>query len=182
MGSSITTRGGDDGETSLLFGRRVPKTHPRMIACGAVDELSAALGLVRASTTIAEVSGILSHIQRLLVGLMGELAVAEEDVERYARSKLARIGPDDVAFLDEQIEIWEKDRTFKGWAYAGESLAHAHFHLARAVCRRAERDVCALKESCGGVSREAGIFLNRLSDLLWLLSEVERENCPEQHS
>lgn len=174
MPSSITTRTGDSGETSLLFGRRVAKNHPRMVACGTVDELSACIGLVRATAAVAEIDGVLLAIQHTLVGLMGELAVAGEDMDRYRKSKLKQLGVEDIAFLDAQIVKWERDRTLTGWAFAGESLAHAHYHLARAVCRRAERDVYSLKCACSGVADSVGVYLNRLSDLLWLLSEAER--------
>lgn len=176
MGSSITTRGGDTGETSLLFGRRVRKDHPRMVACGTVDELSACLGLVRATTALEGAAEVILRIQKVLVALMGELAVAEEDLERFEKSKLIRLSTDDVTFMDDQICKWEEGRTLCGWAYAGESLVHAHYHLARAVCRRAEREVCSLQQSCGGVSGTVGVYLNRLSDLLWLLSEAERQS------
>lgn len=148
-----------------------------MVACGSVDELSACLGLVRASTSVTGAAELIAQIQKVLVGLMGELAVAEEDLERYAKSKLARVSADDVAVMDAQIEKWEEGRTLSGWAYAGESLAHAHYHLARAVCRRAEREICTLRASSGGVPDSVGVYLNRLSDLLWLLSEAERAGC-----
>ncbi len=174
MPSSITTRTGDAGETSLLYGRRVPKNHPRMLACGAVDELSACIGLVRSTTAVAGVGEVLLTVQHTLVGLMGELAVADEDMDRYRESKLKQLSADDIAFMDAQIAKWEEGRTLSGWAFAGENLAHAHFHLARAVCRRAERDVYSLKCTCSGVSDSVGVYLNRLSDLLWLLSEAER--------
>src|SRR3954462_503971 len=82
---SIATKTGDSGETSLMYGRRVPKTDARVAAYGAVDELNAALGLARASSGDAFVTKELLAVQKDLIDVMGELATAEEDLARYER-------------------------------------------------------------------------------------------------
>ncbi len=168
---SIVTKTGDAGTTALMFGRRVPKSHPRVEACGAVDELNAALGLARATATDDFVAGHLPAIQKDLIVLMGELGVLPEDLPRYVRDGHSLATPAMTATLDALVrEIESQSVTFKGWATPGATLHSAALDVARTVCRRAERRVCALKESGGPVNPEIVIYLNRLSDLLWLFA------------
>ena len=105
---SITTRTGDGGSTALMYGRRVPKDSPRVEAYGEVDELNACLGLARAQTQIP-LKSLLESIQKALVGLMGELAVASEDLKRYEADGYARIKEEDLALLDQEIERLERN-------------------------------------------------------------------------
>ena len=168
---SIVTKTGDAGTTALMFGRRVPKNHPRVEACGAVDELNAALGLARATATDDFVARNLPAIQKDLIALMGELGVLPEDLPRYVRDGHSLVTPPMTSVLDALVkEIESQNVTFKGWATPGATLHSAALDVARTVCRRAERRVCALSESGGPVNAEIIIYLNRLSDLLWLFA------------
>jgi len=168
---SIVTKTGDSGTTALMYGRRVPKNHPRVEACGAVDELNGALGLARAAAGHDFVRDNLLAIQKDLVTLMGELAVAEEDLPRYSKDGYQLV----TAELTKRIEQWIKEVesqnvSFKGWATPGATLNSAGLDVARTVCRRAERRVCDLQTAGLLHNAEIIVFLNRLSDLLWLMA------------
>ena len=168
---SIVTKTGDNGSTGLMYNRRVSKSHPRVEACGAVDELNAALGLARASARHPFVSDRLLEMQKALVTLMGELATQPEDLPRYARDGFALVSPAMTAPLDRLArEIEAQKVSSQGWATPGASLSSAALDLARTACRRAERRVCALQEINQLHNSEIIIFLNRLSDTLWLLA------------
>ena len=168
---SIVTKTGDSGTTALMYGRRVPKNHSRVEACGALDELNSALGLARATVTENFVARNLPAIQKDLIMLMGELGVLPEDLPRYVRDGYSLVTPAMTAPLDALVkEIESQNVTFQGWATPGATLHSAALDMARTVCRRAERRVCALKESGGPVNAEIIIYLNRLSDLLWLFA------------
>jgi cob(I)alamin adenosyltransferase len=168
---SIATRTGDDGTSSLMFNRRVPKNHPRVIAAGAVDELNAVLGLARASANEVKVAAIIFAEQHCLIGLMGELSTDDADRPRLLASKLQRLQPEDLARLDALVaDLEARKKPASGWDTPGESLHHAHLHLARAVCRRAERDCVSLRATGAQVPDLLLQYLNRLSDVLWLLA------------
>ncbi|MSU33309.1 MAG: cob(I)yrinic acid a,c-diamide adenosyltransferase [Pedosphaera sp.] len=168
---SIATRTGDAGTTGLMYNRRVSKSDPRVEAYGSVDELNAAIGMARASSTLPFVSDNLLLIQKDLVILMGELATAQEDMKRYFQDGFQRVTPDLTARLDQLVATIEsKSITFKGWATPGMTLHSAAVDVARTTCRRAERRVHALKELGSIENTEILIFLNRLSDLLWLFA------------
>lgn len=167
---SIATKTGDTGTTALMFGRRVSKTDARVEAYGSVDELNAALGFARALTPLTLVSEPVSGIQKELVTLMGELAVADEDLDRYVNGGNDRVTSamvDRLGFLVEDLEKNHKI-SFKGWATPGATQEAGAFDLARTVCRRAERRVVELQEKNGKVNPEIIRYLNRLSDLCWL--------------
>ena len=168
---SIATKTGDDGTTALMYGRRVSKTDPRVAAYGTVDELNAALGFVRATAGDPVVTNPVLSIQKELVILMGELAVAPEDRERYAASpRFQFVEASMVDALTAIIDDLEKNQhiTYEGWATPGATLGSAALDLARTVCRRAERMVVALGETGTPVNPEIVRYLNRLSDLCWL--------------
>ena len=168
---SIVTKTGDQGTTALMYNRRVSKCHPRVEAYGAVDELNAALGLARASAEQSFVRDHLLAIQKDLVGLMGELATAPEDLPRYLKDGYSHVTPDMTARLEALVKTIEaREIRFQGWATPGGSTASAALDVARTVCRRAERRVCALQESSQLGNSEIIIYLNRLSDSLWLLA------------
>jgi len=168
---SIVTKRGDDGHSDLLFGKRLAKDHPRLEAVGTIDELNAALGVARAANPDPAIDRLIDLLQASLVGLMGELAVLPEDAKRYEESDFPSIAEKDVTLLEEEAAALEAEgNSFDGWARPGANgnLPGAHLDLARTVCRRAERCVLALG---GGVSNPAiPLFLNRTSDLLWLLA------------
>src|ERR1035438_5863656 len=166
---SIATKTGDDGTTGLMYGRRVPKNHPRVEACGTLDELNSALGLARATATEAFVSHNLFWIQKSLVDVMGEVGVMAEDLPRYVKDGYALVKPELTAKIDALIkEIESQKVSFKGWATPGATQHSAALDLARSICRRAERRVLDLQAVGELGNREILIFLNRLSDLLWL--------------
>jgi cob(I)alamin adenosyltransferase len=168
---SIATKTGDDGTTALMYGRRVPKNHPRIEACGAVDELNAALGMARATAEHDFVRGNLLAIQKDLIMLMGEVSVATEDLPRYTKDGYSLITPEMTAKLDVLVrEIEAQNISFKGWATPGATPPSAALDMARTICRRAERRVCGLKETGELRNAEIVIYLNRLSDLLWLFA------------
>ena len=179
---SIATQTGDNGSTSLLFGKRVPKTDPRIGCNGAVDELSARLGLARASLkgTVGEpfVTERILAIQQELVTVMGQIAVAPEDHERHA-AKFPVVTPAMTDALTALVADLEQNHKieFHRWATPGDCMGSAALELARTACRSAERDIVALRETDPGVSAEIPRFLNRLSDLLWLWARwVETQN------
>ncbi len=152
-----------------MYNRRVSKCHPRVEAYGTVDELNAALGLARATVTLEPVRGWLAELQKHLITLMGELATDTQDLERYVRDGFPRVTTELTARAEAMIaEVEARDIAFRGWAMPGDSLGSGALDLARTVCRRAERGVCALHESGQLQNPEIIIFLNRISDLLWL--------------
>ena len=177
---SIATKTGDNGTTALMFGRRVAKNHPRVEAYGTVDELNAALGLARATAEHDFVRTNLVAIQKDLVILMGELAVANEDLERYVKGGFLLVTPAMTAKLDALVkEIESQNISFQGWATPGATQNSAALDVARTVCRRAERRVCDLQTAGEMKNDELIIFLNRLSDLLWLFARwAETKSAP----
>ena len=168
---SIVTKTGDDGTTGLMFNRRVSKTHPRVEAYGAVDELNAALGLARATAEHDFIRENLLAIQKDLVAVMGELATLPEDFPRYQKGGYAVVTPAMTAKLEALVhEIESQKLVFKDWVMPGENLNSAALDLARVACRRAERRVCGLQEAGQLHNAEIIIYLNRLADLLWLFA------------
>lgn len=172
---SIATRTGDDGTTSLLYGQRVPKDHPQIEAVGACDELNVALGAIKphlaGDVRGQSVRDLLVTVQKNLVALMGEMACAEADVARYAASKFEKISAAEILRLDHAIAALEaRGLKFDGWATPGATACAAAFDLARVAARRAERRLTSLPAHGRNVRPEARQFVNRLSDLLWLLA------------
>jgi cob(I)alamin adenosyltransferase len=193
---SIATKTGDGGTTGLMYNRRVSKCHPRVEAYGAVDELNTALGLARAAAPPAGNVVSLSRyrakhgvahanarpsnlamqliaIQKELVTLMGELATQPEDLPRYVKDGYSVVTGEMTARLDDIVaEIESQKISFKGWATPGANLSAATLDVARTACRRAERRVCALQEAGQLQNAEIIIYLNRLSDALWLMARL----------
>lgn len=170
---SIATRTGDRGTTGLMYNRRVVKHHPRVEAYGCVDELNAALGLARAAAPLATLGATLLEIQHDLVTLMGELATAVDDLPRYVADGFKLVTPDLTAKLDRAVAGLETQHPApRGWAMPGDTPLGAYLDLARTVCRRAERRVCALEEADQLRNGEIIVYLNRLADVLWLLARA----------
>lgn len=167
---SIATKTGDTGTTALMFGRRILKTDVRVEAYGAVDELNAALGFARSIMDDESVAEPVLAIQKELVILMGELAVAGEDRERYIQAGYGLVTAEMVDRLGAMVHDLENGRkiSFKHWATPGATHRAAALDVARTVCRRAERRVVEIQESFGPVNPEIIRYLNRLSDLCWL--------------
>ena len=173
---SIATRKGDDGTTSLLYAQRVSKDHPQIEAVGVLDELNASLGFVKATQPDKKHHVELERIQQELVALMGEVVCAETDTVRYVESKFIKIDEAALARLDAAVAAIEaRQPKFDGWATPGANLGAAAIDLARTTARRAERRLVGL----GGQGRTIRPLLlryvNRLSDLLWLMAR-EAEN------
>lgn len=169
--SSIATRTGDDGTTSLLYGQRVPKDHPQIETVGTLDELNAALGFAKSTCPDADRRSELERIQKDLVNLMGEVACAEADIARYAGSKFPKLTDADLARVDAAVAAVEVQGVkFDGWATPGANLHAAALDLARTTARRAERRLVGLPSQGRSVSPLLLRYLNRVSDLLWLLA------------
>jgi cob(I)alamin adenosyltransferase len=171
----IYTRGGDAGETSLGDGRRVSKAAARIAAYGTVDELGAVLGLARTHPLPAALDAWLGRIQNDLFDLGADLCVPEEEREdrqsTRERTRL-RVTAEQVAWLEQRCdEVNESLPPLTSFVLAGGTPGAAALHLARTVCRRAEREAVALA-AAEPVGAEALQYLNRLSDLLFLLARA----------
>jgi cob(I)alamin adenosyltransferase len=174
----IYTRTGDAGETGLFDGRRVSKSDQRVDAYGEVDELNAVLGLALAEPLDHDFAEILLAIQRDLFAVGGRLADPSHKIAERV-SKVA-ITPEDIARLEGWIDRLESGLPpLRRFILPGGSRAGALLHLARTVCRRAERRIVLL----GADSLEAEIlaYVNRLSDLLFVLARAvnHRAGIPE---
>lgn len=162
----IYTRGGDRGETSLGDGSRVPKLDPRIEAFGTVDELNAALGLVLASEPPGELRSVLQRVQNELFDLGADLSVP---LEREGRLRVTQ----------SQVDALERDcdrfnaglGELRSFVLPGGSETAARLHLARTVCRRAERRALAAARE-HDLNPTALAYLNRLSDLLFILARA----------
>lgn len=160
--SKITTRTGDAGETGLGDGTRVGKHSPRIAALGDLDELNSAIGLVLAEDVPPQVREALLEVQHDLFDLGGEVSIPGHALLKEER----------VAFLDERLEAWNAGLSpLKEFILPGGTRAAAASHLARTVCRRAERSIVALaqNEEVGDAGRR---YLNRLSDLLFVAARL----------
>jgi cob(I)alamin adenosyltransferase len=167
----IYTRTGDAGETGLFAGGRVPKDHPRVAACGDVDELNAALGFAMTLDPADADRELLESIQRDLFTVGAELATP--DPARLVQALASpRVGETHVAVLERAIDACE-DRLepLRAFILPGGTAKAAAFHLARTACRRAERAVVRLAHETS-VSAELLRYLNRLSDLLFVLARA----------
>ena len=142
---SIVTKTGDKGETSLMYGRRLSKADPRVDAYGCVDELSAALGLARSIATDNFLSDQILAAQRDLIIVMGELATAPSDHERYAKDGFHLTKTEMVDRITSVIFDLEKDKSLypKDWVMPGGTPVSAALDFARTTCRRAERQIAA---------------------------------------
>jgi cob(I)alamin adenosyltransferase len=167
----IYTKSGDEGETGLFGGERVPKDHRRVAAYGEVDELNAALGLVRALEPPDFEEALLQMIQRHLLTIGAELATP--DPARLAKALAGSpIGEPDVTALEKAIDRLDAALPpLKTFILPGGSPKGAALHVARTVCRRAERGVVGLARDAT-VSPAIGRYLNRLSDLLFVLARA----------
>ncbi|HUG90112.1 MAG TPA: cob(I)yrinic acid a,c-diamide adenosyltransferase [Planctomycetaceae bacterium] len=166
----IYTRTGDDGTTSLGDGSRVPKTHPRIAAYGGVDELNSVLGLALAAGLPGEIGERLRDVQNDLFDLGADLCVPERD-ERAAPAPL-RVTAGHVDRLEGWIDAAnERLEPLRSFVLPGGTSAAAHLHHARTVCRRAEISVLRLA-AAEPVNPQVAVYLNRLSDLLFVLARV----------
>jgi cob(I)alamin adenosyltransferase len=166
---SIVTKKGDQGMTGLMYNHRVSKCHPRVQAAGAIDELNAVMGAARAESGGAELGEILKSIQKELITVMGEIATLPQDADRYAKDGYPLVTTVLTGRLENLVrELESQNISYHGWATPGQNRLSAALDVARTICRRAERTVCQLKDSDESVNPEILVYLNRLSDLLWL--------------
>src|SRR5437899_10208511 len=167
---SIVTKTGDEGKTSLMYGRRVAKNDPRVEAYGSVDELTAALGLARAVCDDKFVGEQIFAVQKDLIKVMGELATLPEDRQRYLKDGFQVTDAKMVDWVTAVIVDLEKDKSLypKDWVIPGASAVSAALDFARTSCRRAERQVATLKDPNPEILR----YLNRLSDWCWILARA----------
>ncbi len=165
----IYTRTGDQGDTSLFDGTRVPKSDLRVDAYGDVDELAAVVGVARASGVDADVDVRLGRIQQDLFALGARLA--DPGARIAARVEKVALAEDDVARLEGWIDEFERELpALRHFIVPGGCLAGAQLHLARTVCRRAERRMVSL--GAGAFDPRLLVYMNRLSDLLFVLARL----------
>jgi cob(I)alamin adenosyltransferase len=170
----IYTRAGDAGETSLGDGSRVAKTDLRIEAYGTVDELNSVVGFALAGELPAEFRPWLEQVQNDLFDLGADLSVPLED----ERERL-RVAPGQVERLEELCDLVNEElEPLKSFVLPGGTEAAARLHVARAVCRRAERRSVALAEA-HDVNPAALAYLNRLSDLLFILARAANAGSQE---
>ena len=158
--SRIYTRTGDKGTTGLGDGSRVPKDHPRIECCGEIDELNSALGVVLTKSLPDDLRTLLTEIQHDLFDLGGELSIPGHSLVPETR----------IDWLEKQLDrLNEELHPLEEFILPGGSEAAACTHLARSICRRAERRLVALQREEPG-QEIAGRYLNRLSDLLFVVA------------
>ncbi len=174
--NKIYTKTGDAGETSLGNGDRVSKTDPRIIAYGAVDELNSLLGMCLAAGVPESLANKLKPIQNDLFDLGADLCVPETGEQDKPASPPLRVEAGQVARLEQWIdELNEPLAPLTSFVLPGGTKAAAHLHLARAVCRRVEIGVYQLMEQAP-INPQVAVYLNRLSDLLFVMARTSNGN------
>jgi len=176
----IYTKTGDQGETGLFGGKRVLKSSLRINAYGTVDELNAALGLALCYVKDNQVSAVLRNLQNQLFVVGADLATPLE-VESKNIS-IPRVTETDVLRVEEAIDSFDKQlKELRYFILPGGSKSAAQLHVARTICRRAEREVVLLSQQ-EEINQNIIIFLNRISDLLFILSRIENKvaEIPDQ--
>lgn len=172
----IYTRSGDSGKTSLGDGSRVDKVSQRIITMGAVDEVNCQLGVASTFATGSECHELLTQLQQLLFDLGADLCCPLPD--STADDACPRISPHHVQWLETRIdEATEKLQPLNSFILPGGQPLAASLHLARAVCRRSELEFLRLlaDNETGDLNHQVGVFLNRLSDLLFVLARLAND-------
>ena len=171
----IYTRTGDEGETGLFGGGRVSKAHPRVEAYGDVDELNAAVGFARAIEKMPRIDEVLVPIQRDLFSIGALLATPDREKMKKQLDK-ADIDDDRIKELEHAIDEGDRElEPLKSFIVPGGTPKAAALHVARTVCRRAERRVIALEHE--EIPPVVIVYLNRLSDLLFTLARVANKRA-----
>jgi cob(I)alamin adenosyltransferase len=168
----IYTKSGDAGDTGLFGGARVSKADLRVVAYGELDELNSVLGLVRTEPFDEELNALLGAVQSQLFNLGAELATAPDSKVALG---IALVSEEEVVALETAIDRAESELApLKTFILPGGTRAAAYLHLARTVCRRAERTLVALAQT-QGVRAEALRFVNRLSDALFVFARLANQ-------
>jgi cob(I)alamin adenosyltransferase len=176
MTLKIYTKTGDDGDTGLFGGGRVTKDHPRVAAYGEVDELNAVIGMARSVEMMPRIDEVLAPVQRDLFALGALLATPDLDKMKEQLEK-ARISEARVAQMEQAIDDGEAElEPLKAFILPGGTPKAAALHVARTVCRRAERAVITLQRDTE-VPQMVVVYLNRLSDLLFVLARVANKRA-----
>ncbi len=173
----IYTKTGDKGQTSLIGGTRVPKYHLRIEAYGTVDELNSWIGLIRDQQIDDHSLTILMDVQDRLFTI-GSLLASDPD---KSRMKLPELKSEDITILENEMDLMESQLAeLKSFILPGGHTTVSYAHIARCVCRRCERLVVHLSEE-NTIDPQIGIYLNRLSDYLFVLSRyfAQNLNVPE---
>jgi cob(I)alamin adenosyltransferase len=175
---SIVTKTGDKGETSLMYGHRVSKSDARVDAYGCIDELTTSLGLARSISSDQFISDEILAIQEDLIVVMGELATAQTDRERYVKDGFELTTAVMVDRVAAVIVDLEKDESLypKDWVIPGATPISAALDFARTTCRRAERHITAVRANESDFNDEILRYLNRLSDLCWILARYAEKH------
>jgi len=172
---SIATKTGDTGMTGMLFGSRVSKAHRCIVAVGDIDELNAAIGMIKPfiSGTYGTEKELLEKIQHTLTLYMGEIASEDKDKDKYVEV-YGSLKDKDLAVIDSEIARLEamEELKQKGWILYGNSLIGSRCDFASKVCRRAERSVIGLKERSEKTRPLLLKYINRLSDMLHLYGRL----------
>ena len=161
----ITTKFGDAGKTQLLFGKVVPKNHSRIHICGTIDEANAQLGVARSHAVSPGLKKELLKIQEHLFILGAEVATIEEDYHKLTKT----ITKKHIYDIEKEIEVLENFNDIENWFIPGDVISSAHIEVARTVVRRLERYLYNIKYH----NNIALIYINRVSDYLWLLGQKE---------
>ncbi len=172
----IYTRRGDSGETDLFGGERVTKDSARVDAYGAVDELNAFVGSARAASEHDDMRSLMGRVQSSLLDLGAHLATP--DPARREKVAIPVVSDAEIGRLEQAIDAFEEElEPLRFFVLPGGSPAAAALHVARVVCRRAERRVVALERGEEGVDARGLRYLNRLSDLLFVAARVENRRA-----
>lgn len=173
----IYTKTGDSGDTGLVSGERVSKSSLRITSYGEIDELNSVIGMCRTMGMQEELDSVLHNIQRDLFSIGADLATPMD-----SKVKVDRLTLDAVQRLEEWIDLFDaQNPPLKNFILPGGNPLGSYLHFARTVCRRAERVIVALKES-EEINEYVLIFVNRLSDLLFVLARLvnNREQVREE--
>jgi cob(I)alamin adenosyltransferase len=183
--SSVSTRKGDDGQTAILGKERMPKSSSRIVALGSIDELAATLGVAHAFCTTLETRANIKRAQLDLFRLGTSLATPLEEKDRTKEELREQLRTLDECILSLEARHATRhysstvdryiQQQYGAWLVPGDTVDASLLHLARTVCRRAETSVVALKQQGNYVNECVLAYLNRLSDLLWVLArELEK--------
>ena len=169
----IYTKTGDKGETSLFGGERVQKSEQRLNAYGTIDELNSFIGMAVVETADSEVKEVLQKIQNQLFNLGADLATPE--TEKTKKLNVFRVDEKFYKFAEESIDKYETELDeLKSFILPGGSECASILHVCRSICRRAEREIVELS-NLEKVNKEVIVYVNRLSDLFFVLSRYENK-------